>query len=642
MDAPKRPVSSTASAAGPSRRRVTRLSLALLCCADFGRRARLVEELQAGGTFVHATGDGLKALEVARYAPPQLALCAEDVESMRSVDLCRALANKGIPVLFLGMSGVGREDALAAGAIEYVPLDPFAADVARVARLLAVRQRGPGGEWTLSAMLSEAGGTFALLRAVLALGRSAILQVVRGDHEGEVRIHDGEVVAAQLGPQSAMPALHRLLLWQGAHFELRFTRTVRRPALFGATADLLADCEHFLRDCADAALPIGSIDAVYEQAFARLAQLSGRMPGEVSGLVRLFDGARSVADVIQDSPLRPFDTLRVLARLVDAGALRRVGGAADGEMPVLRPRKKPATLPPGSGRVGEWLRTPPRGQGRVPSSPALPTVAPDADGFAPRVSEASELRTAEPAVPVYLPAGPASVPAAPVEEVSLEQRIQDLLQEQVRRGAEAAADAEAVPVYAPPAADRTVGLAVKPSSEPVVVPRPAPLPPAGAPLAPPPAPSEPSPAALAPRVTTPLPVASVGAGRVRADADATETPARPLRTTPPPPVDPDADARQTPPRPLMRVAEPLPDRAPAAPIAPADPPPPHSVPAPADRAARAEGPAPAKPVFTSMEEEFFASGERHTHPHPEAHDAFEDLEPQPAANPGRRKRPRDR
>ena len=63
---------------------------------------------------------------------------------------------------------------------------------------------------------------------------------------------------------------------------------------------------------------------VLEQDLARVQSLGKQIPTEVYGVLRMFDGHRVLADVLEDSPYRVFETLRVAQRAVEAGLLRVV------------------------------------------------------------------------------------------------------------------------------------------------------------------------------------------------------------------------------------------------------------------------------------------------------------------------------
>src|SRR5437867_9798484 len=148
MELPENQARSSAPAVILRERRVmSRFSLALLAHSDAPTREAVSAQIERSGVTVQAAGDGLQALEIARLSPPQLALIGAQLEGMQPLDLCRALSNKGIPVLFLGGDGIPRDEALRAGAVDFLALPSFLEDVGAVGRLLAMRQREPGGDW---------------------------------------------------------------------------------------------------------------------------------------------------------------------------------------------------------------------------------------------------------------------------------------------------------------------------------------------------------------------------------------------------------------------------------------------------------------------------------------------------------------
>src|SRR6185295_1934663 len=61
-----------------------------------------------------------------------------------------------------------------------------------------------------------------------------------------------------------------------------------------------------------------------EQNVARVQSFGKQIPTEVHGLLRMFDGHRALADVLEDSAYRVFETLRVAQRAVEVGLLRPV------------------------------------------------------------------------------------------------------------------------------------------------------------------------------------------------------------------------------------------------------------------------------------------------------------------------------
>src|SRR5262249_41492889 len=153
-------------------------------------RRTLVERVEGAGAVVQATADGVQALEIVRVSPPQLAFVGPQIKGIAALDLCRAPANKGIAGGFLGSDGGARDDALKAGAVEYLELPSFVNEAGVVGKLLTAREKDPGsGDWFVNAKLSDFGCP-ALVRALVAVGRSAVLTLERGDRSGELRFYE--------------------------------------------------------------------------------------------------------------------------------------------------------------------------------------------------------------------------------------------------------------------------------------------------------------------------------------------------------------------------------------------------------------------------------------------------------------------
>src|SRR4029450_11525102 len=93
--------------------------------------------------------------------------------------------------------GVPRSQLEAAGAHEVLARPAYLRDVVTIGRVLrgvpaAKRDHVVGS-------LAETTGVYTLVRAFSALGRSAVLMLIRGLRRGEVRFYRGEVTSAEVG-----------------------------------------------------------------------------------------------------------------------------------------------------------------------------------------------------------------------------------------------------------------------------------------------------------------------------------------------------------------------------------------------------------------------------------------------------------
>ena len=293
--------------------------------------ARSLETLTFGfereGCKVIGTSDLKRAALLVRSAAAEVAVVSlrePEPSSLEVVSALREIA-KDLPIVVLGPQG-SKADALRAGAADFLTLPTYLRDVIGVGRLSALGSKAghvpdPEGSSELQTRLSEHYGLFYLLRAMASSERSGILSLTRGNRRAELRVHEGTVVSASVGAMQGLPALHHLLLWEEAALTLTRRAIPKRSQLHLSAQEILDECERFLRDFAHAARDLGSPRTVYAAAGEPTAELRGLQPSQVTPLLRLFDGRRVLADVIEESPFRIFDTVRMIRRLRDGGML---------------------------------------------------------------------------------------------------------------------------------------------------------------------------------------------------------------------------------------------------------------------------------------------------------------------------------
>ncbi len=222
-----------------------------------------------------------------------------------------------VPILYVG-NGIARPQAIDAGAAEFLGQPAFVRDAVTVARLLASPKRE--NPKVLVGDLAEHFGFYYLVRALSAVNRTGVLTMVRGLRRGELRFFEGEVTSAQAGLLHGLAAFHQLLLWTEGRFELRPEDVVRRRQIPLEPTELFADAERFLAETIAVAGQL-SPAAIYERDEKQIARVSGTLPDAVDAVLRLFDGHRTIADVVEDSSYRVFETLRLGNRMCELGLI---------------------------------------------------------------------------------------------------------------------------------------------------------------------------------------------------------------------------------------------------------------------------------------------------------------------------------
>ncbi|HEY6033020.1 MAG TPA: DUF4388 domain-containing protein, partial [Kofleriaceae bacterium] len=252
---------------------------------------------------------------------PGLALVGgSDIDLVRRTRELLVAGNADVPILFTGR-GKTADEVIAAGADAVLSHPVYLRDVVTLGRILRNVPREHRDH--LVGSLVETSGVYALARALCALGRSAVLTLIRGLRRGEIRFYRGEVTSAQVGLIHGQAAFHQLLLWTDARFDFAYEDIVRRAQIPMSAAELFEDAERFLEGVRESA-ELLSPSMVLEVDNQRVQGLGTQVPTEVHGVLRMFDGHRVLADILEDSPYRVFETLRVAQKAMEAGLLRTV------------------------------------------------------------------------------------------------------------------------------------------------------------------------------------------------------------------------------------------------------------------------------------------------------------------------------
>ena len=238
-----------------------------------------------------------------------------------------------IPVLLLARAADENVEAMAdvVGVDDFIQKPAYARDVAALVRVeLAKLHDGP--LLFDSKLLPPA----QLLRALLSCPRSG--RLLLADGRAEVRFRAGKIIDARFDSRGgSMDALVRALALTWGTYEL-----VSEPI------DGFAEFQCGLRELVDLVMPRLQkwsrvvqrslpLDSRLAVDFKRLAVGLKAMPDEVNRIVQLFDGFRSVEEVLVDSSFNETLTLEVSTRLYLMGVLAPAGHA-DLVEPLPMPR----------------------------------------------------------------------------------------------------------------------------------------------------------------------------------------------------------------------------------------------------------------------------------------------------------------
>ncbi|MFO0596114.1 MAG: response regulator [Myxococcaceae bacterium] len=256
-----------------------------------------------------------------------------------------------VPVVLLARSDDQNVEAMAdvVGVDDFIQKPAFARDVAAMVRLeLARRAQSDGPVFFDTKVLPPV----QLLRALLSCPRSGRLFLVNG--RAEIRFRAGKVIDARFdGKGSDLDTVVRAL-----------ALTIGEYSLVLEAIDGFAELQCGLREVVDLVVPRLQrwgrvlqrslpLDAQLTVDFSRLAGALKAMPDEVNRVVQLFDGFRTVEEVLVDSHFNETLSLEVATRLYLMGVLVPVKDATH-EIIVLKPM--PRLFEPRAGEAEELMQ----------------------------------------------------------------------------------------------------------------------------------------------------------------------------------------------------------------------------------------------------------------------------------------------
>ncbi|MFZ5444571.1 MAG: response regulator, partial [Myxococcota bacterium] len=367
--------------------------LVLVIDPDESTRSVLEVALTRDGFDVWSAGTAAAGLTLLQGRLPDVIVLESDLGGQDGFTFVAQLRGDDrlakLPVLLLAKADDENVEAMSdvVGVDDFLQKPAFARDVAAMVRLELARRESDGrGPLRFQAKVLP---PVQLLRALMSCPRSGRLLLLDG--RGEIRFRSGKVIDARIdGKGSTLDTVVRALALTRGEYSLVLGPIDGFAELQCGLRELVELVVPRLQKWTRAlqrSLPLESRLAV---DFGRLAQGLKAMPDEVNRIVQLFDGFRTVEQVLFDSSFSETLTLEVATRLYLMGVLTPAKGTEE-ELVVLRPM--PRLFEPRATEQEELMRELFAGTAevRAENTPALD----DADWFAP-LSHQTGLEVAEP------------------------------------------------------------------------------------------------------------------------------------------------------------------------------------------------------------------------------------------------------
>ncbi|HUO66601.1 MAG TPA: DUF4388 domain-containing protein, partial [Gammaproteobacteria bacterium] len=155
-----------------------------------------------------------------------------------------------------------------------------------------------------------------------------------------IYFRDGKVIDAEAGTLQGEDAVYRLLTWSEGEFEVEFRTVRRREAIATSSQGLLMEGMRRLDEWTRLLEQLPPLVHRFEVDAGELAARLGDVPDEQNRILRLFDGKRSLLEVIDASDFGDLECLQAISRLYFEGLLLDL----DPDQPTKRDTGKPMPL----------------------------------------------------------------------------------------------------------------------------------------------------------------------------------------------------------------------------------------------------------------------------------------------------------
>ncbi len=306
----------------------------LLVDAD-PRSVRVLEvSLKKAGYSVTTAKDGLDALAKVEVSSPDLVLSDTRLPNLDGYALVRRLKERSewanIPVVFL-TSQKSVEDkirGLELGVEDYLTKPIFVRELlARVNLLLARRTQEniatrttAGGRTRFSGSIQDM-AVVDLLQTFEVSRKSGVVHLKNGVQRAKIYFRDGKIVDAEVSRLRGEEAVYRTLIWNEAEFEVEFAPVKNEDIIGTSTQGILMEGMRRVDEWGRLLEQLPSLTTIFEIDHGELLERLSEIPDELNGILRLFDGQRSLLQVVDESPFEDLSTLSTVSKLFFEGLL---------------------------------------------------------------------------------------------------------------------------------------------------------------------------------------------------------------------------------------------------------------------------------------------------------------------------------
>jgi CheY-like chemotaxis protein len=284
----------------------------------------LTSSLKKAGYDTFEALDGEAAQEIIEQENPDLILADITMPKVDGFELCKRVRENpitaNIPFMFLTAKGElnDRVKGLNLGADDYIAKPFHIAEV--TARIKAILQRSvPSAAAPKTEPESDLKGNLeqmGLPEIMQTLGmahKTGGLKLVNGPKVGKLYFENGNIVQATLGKYKDEEAVYRILSWEEGAFNFDSNDQAAETTIQTSMNSLLMEGFQQREDYAKYKKAMPAYDSVVKLASTERVK---EMKAASRKVVELIDGARTIQDVIDESPINYLLSVKILYTLL--------------------------------------------------------------------------------------------------------------------------------------------------------------------------------------------------------------------------------------------------------------------------------------------------------------------------------------
>jgi DNA-binding response OmpR family regulator len=399
----------------------------LLVDADSKSLRTLEVSLRKAGFSVTTAVDAKDARDKIRLAHPDLVISDTKLPGDESgFDLVGRLKadadTAAIPIIFLSSENrlAQKVTGLELGVEDYLTKPIFIKEVlTRVRILLDKRDKQTLEKRERSASFAGQLGDMGLvdLMQTVEIGRkTGRLTIETKEQKGKVTFREGKVTDARCHRLSGERAFYRMLVWSEGTFSMEFGPHDEVDAITLSTQGLLMEGMRRVDEWGRLLEQLPPLHTIFDIDYHELGERLAEIPDEINGLLRLFDGRRTLLQVVDDSDFGDLEALEIASKLYFEGLIVEVVGATR----TVTPANGRAVFVPPIDAVTPSIRPKQDTSDDVPPPPRAPSLLPmGADLTDDTILEANDTLPPRPAAPSGLPAAAPTLPRAATESMTI-------------------------------------------------------------------------------------------------------------------------------------------------------------------------------------------------------------------------------